>query len=94
MNAKEMLEALKKIKEEYDAYYILNKYGEEGTHKEAFEKLRNFLKKDDMSIKALTWISHCYDCYYKNEEEYNVKNITNPFYYLERQIEVMANEKK
>lgn len=81
----EMLKKLNEIKDEYDAYYIENKYGE-GTHKEQFQKLREYLKDDGMSMRALNWISYCYDCYYKDDEEYNVENYSNPFYYLETKI--------
>ena len=82
----EMLKKLDEIKDGYDAYYIENKYGEEGTHKEQFEKLREYLKDDEMSMRALNWISQCYDCYYKDDEDYNVENDSNPFYYLETKI--------
>lgn len=82
----EMLKKLNEIKDGYDAYYIENKYGEEGTHKEQFEKLREYLKDDEMSMIALNWISHRYDCYYKDDEDYNVENDSNPFYYLETKI--------
>ena len=75
---------LLKIWESYDAYYLANKYGEETTHKEEFKKLRELLKDDEMSHRALNWISRCYDCYYKNE--YEEKNDNNPFYYLQNEL--------
>lgn len=81
----EMLKKLNEIKDEYDAYYIENKYGE-GTHKEQFKKLREHLKDDEMSMRALNWISQCYDCYYKDDKIYNIEGDANPFYYLETKI--------
>lgn len=82
----EMLKSLNEIKNGYDAYYIENKYSEETTHKEQFEKLREYLKDDGMSMRALNWISHCYDCYYKDDKFYNIEGDANPFYYLETKI--------
>lgn len=76
---------------EYDAFYIANKYGEELTHKEQFKKLRELLKQDELSQRALNWISQCYDCYYKNEFE-NMNN-ENPFYYLQNKINEIEENK-
>lgn len=39
-----------------------------------------------MSMRALNWISHCYDCYYKDDKVYNIEGDANPFYYLETKI--------
>ena len=58
------LEAIEKIRNEYDAFYFENKYGE-NTHKKEFELLSNL--KGDKVKNALSWIKDCYDCYYKNE---------------------------
>ncbi len=74
----------------YDAYYIGNKYGEENTHKEQFERLRELLKSDEASYKTLNWISQYYDSYYKNE--YDLKNRDNPFYYLQCKINELEEE--
>lgn len=79
-----MIEILNEIKNKYDAYYFANKYGEANTHKEQFKKLSEYLKEDELSQRALNWISQCYDCYYVNE--YNEENNSNPFYYLENKI--------
>lgn len=68
----------------YDAFYIANKYGEESTHKDQFQRLRELLKTDEKSQRALLWISHNYDSYYKNE--FDGKNNDNPFYYLQCKI--------
>lgn len=75
---------LLEIYQEYDAYYFANKYGEESTHKEQFKRLRELLKDDELSQRALNWISICYDCYYA--KEYTEKNDNNPFYYLQNKI--------
>ena len=68
-------EAINKLKNEYDAFYIENKYGS-GTHKEEFELLSTL--KGEYVRNALAWIKDCYDCYYKDELEDD-----NPFDYLE-----------
>lgn len=80
------MKELNEIKESYDAYYFANKYGEELTHKEQFEKLSKLLKDDELAQRALSWISNCYDCYYKDSPEFNVEDNNNPFYYLETKI--------
>lgn len=82
------MKELNEIKESYDAYYFANKYDEENTHKEQFEKLSNLLKDDELAQRALSWISNCYDCYYK--DEYNAENDNNPFYYLECKIKELG----
>lgn len=60
-------EALDKIKNSYDAFYIENKYGK-GTHEKEFELLSTL---PDLSLEkgALCWIKHEYDCYYEKEYE-------------------------
>jgi len=75
---------LLEIYQEYNAYYFANKYGEESTHKEQFKRLRDLLKDDELSQRALNWISNCYDCYYS--KEYVEMNDNNPFYYLQNKI--------
>ena len=59
------LQALEKIKNEYDAYYFANKYGD-GTHKEEFDLIGSILQ-NDLDKRALDWIRFCYDAYYKNK---------------------------
>lgn len=71
-------EAINKLKNEYDAFFIENKYGDE-THNEEFELLSTL--KGDKVINALAWIKDCYDCYYKDELEEG-----NAFDYLESLI--------
>lgn len=61
----ELQQALDNIKNEYDAFYFSNKYGE-GTHHDEFMMLHNNLDGDKVS-NALGWIQNCYDCYYKDE---------------------------
>lgn len=60
-------EALDKIKNSYDAFYIENKYGK-GTHNKEFELLATL---PDLSLEkgALCWIKYQYDCYYKEDYE-------------------------
>lgn len=85
---------LLEIWKSYDAYYFANKYLEETTHKKEFKNLRESLKFDEMSYRALNWISQCYDSYYKNE--YENKDDSNPFYYLQCKINELniINEKE
>lgn len=80
-------ETLEKIKNEYDAYYFENKYGD-GTHKNEFELLENKLTKD-LDKKALGWIKNCYDCYYKDELDEG-----SPFAYLEKRLIEVEEEVK
>lgn len=82
---------LLKIWSSYDAYYFKNKYGEGLTHKEEFDNLYNLLKSDDLSLRALGYILHNYDCYYKNE--YDEKNDNNPFYYLQYKLNELEGNK-
>lgn len=51
----EYLEAVDKLENEYDAFYIGNKYGD-GTHKKEFELLANL--KGDKVPNALGWIKN------------------------------------
>jgi hypothetical protein len=85
------MKELMEIKQEYDCYFIDNKYGDKGTHDKQFDKLRKLLKDDEMSQRALTWISQCYDCYYI--DDFKEENDNNPFYYLEKKIKEIENEK-
>lgn len=68
MSKKELLKALEKLKNEYDAFLMGNRYSwddGENTHAKQFEILS---KLDDDKVKnALAWIHDCYDCYYKDE---------------------------
>ena len=57
-------EAINNLKNEYDAFFIENKYGK-GTHNDEFELLSTL--KGDKVANALAWIKDCYDCYYKDE---------------------------
>ena len=71
-------EAINNLKNEYDAFFIENKYGE-GTHNDEFELLSTL--KGDKVAKALGWIKDCYDFFYKDELEEG-----NAFDYLESLI--------
>ena len=68
------IEAIEKIKNEYDAFYFENKYGQ-NTHEREFKILEEL--KGEKVADALGWIKTLYDCYYKNELEEG-----NPFDYL------------
>lgn len=62
--------ALDEIKDEYDAFYIANKYESDvtkTTHGTQFAKLLEL--KGDKVTNAVHWIAREYDCYYKNEYE-------------------------
>ncbi len=74
----EYLEAVDKLENEYDAFYIENKYGD-GTHKKEFELLAKL--KGEKVLNALNWIRNCYDCYYKHENGED-----SPFEYLRKVI--------
>ncbi len=74
-------EALNRIIDSYDAYYVENKYGK-GTHEEEFELLSQ-LKGDKVS-NAIAWIRDCYDCYYK--EDY-INDDSSAFAYLRSLID-------
>lgn len=74
----EYLNAVDKLENEYDAFYIENKYGE-GTHSKEFELLKNL--KGEKVLNALNWIRNCYDCYYKHENGED-----SPFEYLRKVI--------
>lgn len=78
------LQALEKIKNEYDAYYIENKYGD-GTHKEEFDLINSILP--DKHKGSLNRIRNCYDCYYKNQ-----LNENSAFAYLEQILKEINNE--
>lgn len=56
--------AIETLKNEYDAFYFENKYGE-GTHPEEFKILEEL--EGDLVPNAIGWIRNCYDCYYKHE---------------------------
>lgn len=65
MNKEEYLKAIDKLENEYDAYFMGNRYGSENTHKKEFELLSNL--KGKLVGNALAWIRNRYDCYYKDE---------------------------
>lgn len=58
-------EALDNIKNSYDAFFIQNKYGDNGTHDEEFKLLAS-LPELNLEKGALCWIKYEYDCYYKD----------------------------
>ena len=70
-------EAINNLKNEYDAYYFENYYGE-CTHQEEFDLLSTLKDRGKKAEHALEWIKNCYDCFYKDELEDG-----NAFDYLE-----------
>lgn len=80
------MDELNVIKNRYDAYFMGNRYDIENTHEDEFVYLRDLLKNDAKSQRALDWIHDCYDCFYKDDPDYNVQDDSNPFYYLECKI--------
>ena len=72
-------EAIEKLANEYDAFFVENKYGQ-NTHAKEFELLNELSTKDNLVENALGWIKHEYDCYYK--EKYNHQD--SAFYYLSK----------
>lgn len=83
---------LKDILDSYDAYFIVNKYGnkEQNTHHEQFSTLKELLKDDKASLVALDYLYYNYDCYYKNE--FNTMDDSNPFYYLQKILNSLKDE--
>lgn len=71
----EYLKAIDELENNYDAYFMGNRYGTENTHAKQFELLSEL--KGDKVQNALNWIHDCYDCYYKDELDEN-----SPFHYL------------
>ncbi|WP_050636164.1 hypothetical protein [Candidatus Stoquefichus sp. SB1] len=68
MNKEKLLKAVDDLKNEYDAFYMMNRCSwekDENTHAEEFEMLSNI--QGDKVQNALAWIHDCYDCYYKDE---------------------------
>lgn len=81
LGTEEYLKAVDDLLDGYDAYYIINKYGEEdkNTHSSQFKLLYEYLKNDEMAVKALNWIKNNYDCWYKDVYE---KDTRSPFYFI------------
>ena len=73
------LNAVDKLENEYDAFYLGNRYDVDNTHKEEFELLKQL--KGDKVPNALAFIHDCYDCYYKHENGED-----SPFEYLRKVI--------
>lgn len=70
MQREDYIKAVDDLLNEYDAYYIVNKYDKENnTHKKQFDMLLDLFKDNEMCMKALNWIHDCYDCFYKSEFE-------------------------
>lgn len=82
-----LLKALEEIRENYDAFFISNKYCDENldtnTHKRQFDFLKNNLN-GEYKMNALNWIKNNYDCCYKDDFPIDDKN--NPFGYLKELI--------
>ena len=82
----ELEKSLHSIKEEYDAYFVANKYGT-CTHEKEFNLLLNHFKTNEMALRALNWIKNNYDCYYIKEQDEE-----GPFYYLEQKLKGEQHE--
>ena len=69
MNKKELIKAIDKIYNDYDAYYFSNKYGDlqNNTHSKEFQELFKRFQYDEKGQSAINWILNCYDCYYKED---------------------------
>lgn len=83
----ELLNAVEELFNHYDAFLIENKYSsieefEDNTHKKEFTMLINKFKNDETSMRAISWILNCYDCFYKNE----FIDDKSAFAYLKRKI--------
>jgi len=75
-NKEELSKAVNDLENDYDAFYMMNRYSwESNTHAKEFEMLAKL--KDDKVPRALAWIHDYYDCYYKDE---NTED--SPFNYL------------
>lgn len=91
------LKALHSLLDTYDAFYLMNKYGDlEGdlknnTNREDFILLRDLIKEENKVLEALYWILNCYDCYYKEDI---VSEGDTAFSYLEYIIEEKFKSKK
>lgn len=83
MSKDQLLKAINDLQNEYDAFYMMNRYSwekDENTHAKEFKMLSTL--KGDKVQNALAWIHDCYDCYYKDELDED-----NAFAYLETVIE-------
>lgn len=75
-NKEELSKAVNDLENDYDAFYMMNRYSwKDNTHAKEFEMLAKL--GDDKVPRALAWIHDCYDCYYKGE---NTED--SPFNYL------------
>lgn len=81
INKSEYLKAIDELENEYDAFYMANRYGE-GTHDEQF-KLLSTLKGNKVK-NALGWIHDQYDCYYRSEMK---DDPDSPFEYLRKCVD-------
>lgn len=68
----ELLKAIDELFNNYDAFFINNKYSstenlEDNTHEKEFKLLIDKFKNDEISMRAIKWILNCYDCYLKDE---------------------------
>ena len=65
-NKEELSKAVNDLENDYDAFYMMNRYSwKDNTHAKEFEMLSKL--EDDKVSHELAWIHDCYDCYYKDE---------------------------
>lgn len=75
----------------YNAFHIVKQCEKDSTYKDQFQRLRELLKNDEKSQRALFWISQNYDCHHKNK--YDNQNNDNPFYYIQAKVNDLYNKK-
>lgn len=90
MKKEDYLKMLDSLLDDYDAFYISNKYCsgnlKGNTHEYEFSNLYQLFDNNLVGNKAINWILHCYDCYYKEEVK---EDKDSAFAYLRNEIEKM-----
>lgn len=80
-------EALQKIIDNYDAYFMGNRHGIDNTHESEFKVLSAL--KGEYVQGAIEWIKLYYDCFYK---DFYLGEEDNAILYLQRFIEEFKDE--
>lgn len=91
MNSEDLINAVDKILDSYDAFLIDNKYLDRNTHQKEFDLLTEQFKDDEMCMKAINWMKNRYDCYYKKEFEHDEGSA---FAFLKNKIKEMKEGKE
>lgn len=82
LNKKELLKAINKLQNSYDASFMGNWYSweeEKNSHANEFKILKDAELNGEFVDNAIDWIHDRYDCYYKRMIE---EDKDNPFNYL------------